>query len=736
MSNPAASDALPRAEPSDPVASETTGPAKVQDPLLECLCQVARMHGLPHARDRLVAGLPLTRQGLTPSLFDRAARRAGLSSRLVKRALDDIDEAFLPAVLVLNDRNACLLVGRTAEGQARVIRPEFPDAAVTLPWAQLDAAYSGMAIYAKPSFLFDTRAPEVASLRSRHWFWGAVADNFPVYRDVLLAAALINVFSLAMPLFVMNVYDRVVPNQAVETLWLLAVGLVIVHIADFGLRTLRAYYVDLAGRRVDVQLSSLIMERVLGLRMEQRPASAGALAAHLHSFEAVRGFITSATVVALIDIPFAVLFLLVLFWIDGPMFLPALVGIVLLILYTWLVQAKMNELAAVTQRASAQRNAHLIESLVSLETVKAMGAEGLIQRKWERGVIFLARVGNQMRILAASSTNFTMWVHHLVYVAVVILAVYRIVSGDLTTGGLIACIILSNKSVMPFASVANLMTQYNSAKASLASIDQIMALDVERPEQSGFISRPRLGGAIEFKEVDFAYPGPGRPEALSRVSFSVNAGEHVALVGKVGSGKSTVLRLILGLYQPGGGSVRIDGVDLRQLDPSELRRNIGYVPQDISLFFGSLRENIELAGPTMDDAELIRAVEIAGLDDLVNSHPQGFDMAIGERGESLSGGQRQGVAIARAVVREPSILLLDEPTGSMDHDMEERIKENLREYAAGKTLLLVSHRTALLDLVDRLIVLDGGRVVADGPKAVVLEKMRQGKIGRAGGQTP
>lgn len=701
------------------------------DPLLECLSMVARIHGLPHAKESLIAGMPLVGGKLTPSLFGRAARHAGLSSRLVKRDLAAIETAFLPVVLVLRDNNACLLVGREADGRARIIRPELLDAPITVPWDELEDAYSGIAIYAKPRFLFDARAPAVANIRSRHWFWGAITENLPVYRDVLMAAALINIFSLAMPLFIMNVYDRVVPNQAVETLWLLAVGLILIHIADFGLRTLRAYYVDLAGRRIDVKLSSEIMERVLGIRMEHRPASAGAFAANLHSFESVRNFITSATVVTLIDVPFALLFLLVLFWIDWPMFIPALIGISLMLAYTWLVQAKMKELAEVTQRAGAMRNASLVESLVSLETVKAMGAEGLVQRKWEQSVIFLARIANQMRILAASSTNFTMWIHHLIYVVVIILAVYRIIEGELSTGGLIACAILSNRGMAPFASVANLMTQYNGAKTSLESINQIMASEVERPDQACFISRPKIEGTIEFKDVGFTYPGTGKTESLSHVSFKIRAGEHVAIIGRVGSGKSTILRLMLGLYQPTGGAVYIDGVDIRQIDPSELRRNIGYVPQDVSLFFGSLKENIELASPVMEDAELIRATEIAGLSGLVNNHPQGFDMVIGERGESLSGGQRQGVAIARAVVRDPPLLLLDEPTGSMDHGMEESIKNSLNGFIPGKTLLLVTHRTPLMDLVDRVIVVDSGRIVADGPKDAVLEDMRRGKIAPA-----
>lgn len=706
----------------------------IHDPLLGCLAALVRLHGLPHSSDTLAAGLPLIDNRLTPSLFARAAKRAGLSSRLTRRGLDQIDTALLPAVLLLHDHLACLLVGWEGEGDdamARVIFPDLGDAAVTLPRAELQARYTGMVIFARPPYRFDRRAPEVGDVRARHWFWGALGENLPVYRDVLLAAALINVFAVALPLFIMNVYDRVVPNRAVETLWVLAIGLVVVLVADLLLRTMRGYFIDLAGRRVDVLLSSRIMERVLGIRLEFRPSSVGAFAANLRSFETVRDFITSATVTALVDLPFALLFLAVIAWIDWPMFLPALVGMLLVMGYAWLVQGKMHELAEVTYRAGAMRNASLVESLVGLETVKAMGAEGVMQRKWERSAIFLARISTQLRLLAATAINSAQWTQQLVSVSVIVLGVYRIGDGALSIGGLIACNLLAMRAMAPFGQIAGLMTQFQNAKTSLTSLNQIMAREVERPEQAGFVSRPHLRGEIEFKDVSFSYPGESARDSLLGVSFRIRPGERVAILGRVGSGKSTLLRLMLGLYQPTAGAVRIDGVDIRQLDPSELRKNIGYVPQDITLFYGSLRENIELAAPALDDADLLHAAEIGGLSELINTHPRGFDMTVGERGESLSGGQRQGVAIARAVVGNPPILLLDEPTGAMDNSSEEQVKRQLREFAARKTLILVTHRTSLLDLVDRLIVIDGGRVVADGAKDKVVAALRQGQVGRA-----
>lgn len=706
------------------------GAGRKFDPLLECLVALARLHGAPRTRDALTSGLPLVDHQLTPSIFDRASRRAGLVSKVMRRDLDSLNEALLPVVLLLNDHEACLLVGWSADGSAQVVYPELGEAATSISRADLDARYSGTAIFCRPKFRFDKRAPEVGDVKRRHWFWGAILENLPVYKDILLAAFLINVFAIALPMFSMNVYDRVVPNQATETMWMLAIGLAIVLAADLALRLIRGYLIDLAGSRVDVDLSSKIMERVLGVRMENRPASAGAFAANLRSFETVRDFIASATVTAVIDLPFAFLFLLVMAWVDWPMALPGLVGVALIIGYALLVQDRMHELSETTYRAGSQRNANLVESLVGLETVKALGAEGIMQRKWEQSATFLARTSTQLRLLASTTTNGTMAISQLVYLAIIVLGVYRIGNAELTMGGLIACSMLSSRAMAPFGQVAGLLTQYHNASTAMKSLDQVMTNEIERPADANFVSRSHFNGEIEFNDVSFSYPNDER-DALRHISFHIKSGEHVALIGRVGSGKSTLQKLMLGLYQPTAGSIRIDGVDIRQLDPAELRRGVGYVPQDLTLFFGSLRENIVLASPEVEDSALLAAADVGGLMDMVNRHPRGFDMMVGERGESLSGGQRQGVAIARAVVNSPPILLLDEPTGSMDFSSEDEIKRRLRDYCAGKTMVVVTHRTSLLDLVDRIIVIDHGKVVADGPKATVIEALKHGRIERA-----
>jgi len=634
-------------------------------------------------------------------------------------------------VLLLDEQSACVLLERSADGASvRVIFPELGEAAVDLPTAQLEARYSGRALYARPRTRYDARTPAVKAVRGEHWFWGVIAENRRLYRDVLLAAFLTNLFAVAMPLFMMNVYDRVVPNQAFDTLWVLSAGIAIIVLGDLMLKVMRSRFVDLASSRADVKLSAFIMERVLGMRMEQRPASAGSFAANLRAFESVRDFIGSATVVAFIDLPFALIFFLVIGWIAPMMLIPLFIGAAVLLLYALAVQGRMHTLTETTYRASAQRNATLIEGLVGFETLKALAAEAPIQRKWEQSAALLARVGAQLRLLSASSGHTAAFVQGSVTIAIVILGVYLIGARELTMGGLIACSMLASRAMAPIGQVAGLLVQYHTASTALSSLEEVMQREVERPDGANFITRGRIEGAIEFKDVSFNYPGQSNA-SLRNVSFRLKAGERVAILGRIGSGKTTLEKLILGLYRPTSGAVLIDGIDLRQLDPAELRRHIGYVQQDVMLFYGSLRDNITLGAPLADDADVLKAATLSGIVDLVNQHPQGFDMLVGERGESLSGGQRQGVAIARAVINDPSILLLDEPTSSMDHSSEEDIKKRLQQFVAGKTVVLVSHRTSLLDLVERIIVMDAGRIVADGPKEQVIQALRQGRIGKA-----
>lgn len=697
------------------------------DPLLDCLVFLTRFYGTTHSHEALRAGLPLEHNRLTPELFLRAAERAELSARVVRRPLKKISSLVLPVVLLLKGRQSCILVENDKGSDLlTIVQPESGEGSHQISREALEQEYSGYAIFVRAEHRFDDRSPEVLRLRSRHWFWGTLVKSWRIYRDVLVSSLLINSFALASPLFIMNVYDRVVPNNAIETLWVLAIGVMIVYTFDVLMRTLRGYFIDIAGKKSDILLSASLFERVMGIKMSARPPSVGAFANNLREFESIRDFITSATVVTLVDLPFVVLFLLVIWLVGGPLVIVPAVCIPLVIIYGLLIQSPLRRSVEATYRASAQKGATLIESLTAVETIKHLGAESIVQRKWEQLTGHIAKWGVRSRLLSASVTNVAIFFQQVAQVGIVVLGVYLISEGEISMGALIAGVILVGRAMAPMAQVANLTVRYYQAKTALDSLNSIMELPIERPEGKIFVSRERFQGDIALDDITFAYPGEEKV-ALNHVSLHVSSGEKVAIIGKVGSGKTTIEKLIQGLYDPDSGAVCIDGTDLRQIDPADLRRSIGYVPQDIMLFYGSVRENIVLGAPYADDRDILKVAEIAGVTEFVNQHPHGFDMQVGERGEHLSGGQRQAIAIARALLLDPPVLLLDEPSNSMDNSTEAMLKRKLADYAKEKTLILVTHRTSLLDLVDRLIVIDAGRVIADGPKEQVIEALKQSK---------
>jgi ATP-binding cassette subfamily C protein LapB len=704
------------------------------DPLLDCLVEVCRLHGQAASRASLSAGLPLDADNggrLTLALAERAAARAGMSAKLQRLALERIDTAVLPAILILHDRQACVLLGWDEAGdQARLLLPETGQGMVSLSREQLAGRYAGVTLFVRPHFRFDARTPEVRRPAARHWFWSAVLTQRFVYRDVLWAALLINVFALAFPMFSMNVYDRVVPNNAVETLWALAIGVLLVLGADLVMRLLRSHFVDEASARIDVQISATLMEKVLGMRLAHRPESVGSFAANLRGFEQVRDFIASGTVTALIDLPFALLFVLVMAWISPWLALPVLVAFAAILAVGTVLQHRLHELSETTYKAGALRNATLIESLSAIETIKSQGAESVVQAKWERANAFLAATSVKMRALSSSAMYSTGTLTQLVSVSMILIGVTLIGQKELTMGALIAATMLSSRALAPAGQIVGLLMQYQGARTALDSLNQLMDKPVERPHGETFIQRPQLRGDIEFRNVRFAYPNR-QDSALEGLSFKIAAGERVALIGRVGSGKSTIQRLIMGLYQPTDGAVLLDGIDLRQLDPADVRRNCAHVAQDVTLFYGSLRENIAYGLPYADDSAIVAAAEVAGMTDFVNRHPRGFDMAVGERGESLSGGQRQGVGIARAVLHNAPILLLDEPTSAMDFSSEAQITARMSAFVNDKTVVLVTHRTSMLAMVTRVIVIDGGKIVADGPRDRIMEALASGRIARA-----
>lgn len=696
------------------------------DSLLMALVALTHLLERPTSAQALTAGLPLVDGRLTPELFVRAARRAGLSAQLLRRPLSAIGDLVMPCVLLLADGRACVLARRTARG-FEVVVPETGLGRRELAEAELAACYGGYAFFARPEIGFAQRDRELRAERSGHWFWSVLLRQWPVYAEVVVAALLINCFALASPLFIMNVYDRVVPNNAIETLWVLAIGAVIVFGFDFLLKTLRGYFVDAAGRVADIKLASATFGHVLNLRMAARPRSAGAFASNLREFETLRDFFTSATVVALVDLPFILFFVAIVWMIGGPVAAVPALAVPLVVGVGLLMQLPLNRIVRRTFKEAAQKHGVLVEAINGLETIKSVGGEGRMQGLWENFVAATAHSANQSRLYSSITVYFAALAANLVTVGVVVVGVYRIGEGLMTVGALVACTIIAGRAMAPLGQVATILTRFHQARTALDTLDAVMNLPVERPPEKVFVHRPRLDGGIELRQVSFTYPGQKLP-ALIDVSFKVAPGERVALIGRVGSGKSTLEKLVLGLYEPQDGAVLVDGTDLRQIDPADLRRNIGCVPQDVFLFHGTLRENITMGAPFVDDRTMLRAATMAGVEDFASRHPMGYDLDVGERGELLSGGQRQAVAIARAMLLDPPILVLDEPTSAMDNGAEARFMARMARETAGRTMLLVTHRASLLGLVDRLIVMDGGRLVADGPKDRVLKALSAGQI--------
>ncbi|QLI81008.1 type I secretion system permease/ATPase [Chitinibacter fontanus] len=697
------------------------------DPLTTCLVQLTRFFQRPCSVQTLTSGLPLNGNRLDAMLFPRAAARAGLTAKLQRRSLDDIPDLSLPVVLLLKDGEACVAVKRQGN-QWEILEANSAGGVQHITQADLAALFCGFVIFVKPSFQFDARTQADHIPRAEHWFWSSVQLCYPMYGHVLLAACLINIFALALPLFTMNVYDRVVPNQIYDTLWVLSIGVVLLLLFDVLIKALRAYYIDLAGKRIDVMLSAQIFERVLGLKVASRPQSVGAMVSHFQEFEGFREFITSATVTVIVDIPFVVLFLLVIFWLGGWLVLVPMICIPVIVILSLLLQRPLGELIQQSFRVASQKQAGLIETLSGIDTLKASTAESYAQRRWEKIIGEFGKLAVKTRGLSSMIVIQAGFIQQLATVVMVIGGVYLIGLRELTVGGLIACNLLLGRTLGPFAQVASLISRYHQARAGLKGMEQVMALPVEREKGQDFVQRPDFKGEIEFRNVSFSYPGQDTL-ALDDVSFHISPGERVGIIGRIGSGKSTLEKLILGFQEPSAGAVWIDGVDVRQIDPAQLRHNIGYVPEDVFLFYGSVRDNIVLSAPYIDDAAMLDAAEIAGVSEFVNRHPKGFDMLVGERGVGLSGGQKQTLGIARALLLNPAIYVFDEVTSALDNRSEEQFKQRfMRRLNTQHTLLLITHRMSMLTLVDRLLVLDNGRLIADGPKAEVMNMLAGGKL--------
>jgi ATP-binding cassette subfamily C protein LapB len=701
-------------------------------PLLVALSSLLALRGNSISIQRLAAGLP---GGFAPPTVQdclNAAAAAGATPRLLhKPRLADIPGPTLPCVLLLQGGSegqipACVLLEREeASGRARVIFPENEPDVVEISFGELEQRYAGYAIFTPQTQRRDARAQSLQAADPGHWFWSIVRKCAPIYRDVALASFVVNLLSLASPLFIMNVYDRVVPNNAIPTLWVLALGLLAAHCMDFVLRNLRGYFVDLAGRNTDVLIGGRLMERVLHMRLDNKPDSTGGLVNNLREFEQVRDFFGSATLLALFDLPFLCIFVLLVAYIGGPMVSLVLIALPLMLLFVWALHFPFRRSVERQFSQNMQKNSLLVEIISGLETIKSSLAQGRMKKLWEDVVDAGARESARGRSLSSLANTGTLAITYLINAGVIIWGVYRITEGLLTQGGLIACVILVSRALGPLMQIAAMIAQMQRSRVALQALHKIMQIPVEQSEtqvaQSG-----DLVPELALEQVRFTYPGSPRP-ALDTISLRIGPGEKVGVIGATGSGKSTLARLLVGLYQPQEGGILFGGVDIRQIDQAELRDRIAYFPQENILFYGSVRENIALGNPWLNMRQLTLAAELTGVADFVKKHPLGYDMPVGERGSALSGGQRQAVALARTLARDSEIFVLDEPSSNLDMESEHRLMQRLQAYMQGKTLIVMTHRPSLLALVDRVIVLQDWTMVADGPRDVIMRALQNSR---------
>lgn len=703
------------------------------DPLMQCLVAMTRLNHTPSSEKVLSLGLPFEpgadRQRLfsienPKANFSRAAKKAGFVSKLQKRMLNQIPSLVLPAILTLKDDNACLLLDIDFEKKnATVIIPLLDDNPVQIGLEKLEEEYLGYAFFLKKKYKGANQDPKAAGiLKKKNWFFGTLMKFKGVYGRVLLATFLVNLFVIAGPIFTLNVYDRIIPHHATDTLWVLACGVGLIYIFDLILKNIRTYFLENTARRSDVILSSMLFEQAMNLKLRDKPGSIGSFSSIIKDFDGIRSFFASSAITAFIDLPFAVIFLLVIYSINPLIVLIPIATVLLILVISIPMRYSIQKTINSTHDATHHRNSVLIESLSNLEAVKAFNAGSSMQWHWEESCGFIADKSQRSRVRSGFLSTMTAFLTQVNSVAIIIAGVYLIKDGELTMGGLIAVNILASRSISPMAQAVSLMLNFGQMKAGLKSLNTFMEKDVERPENKKFIHRPSFKGDIEFKDVGFNYPEEQR-RAVSNVSFHIKPGERVGIIGAVGSGKSTIGRLLLSLFEPEEGAVFIDGLNINQIDPADLRHNFSYVPQDVTLFSGSVRDNITLKSPHASDNAVISAARIGGVNTFTDRHPQGMDLQVGEKGTRLSGGQRQSVAVSMAFIEKSPIILLDEPTNAMDFNTEAQVIANLGRITKGRTTMIITHKSSILKIVDRLLVMDKGRLVMDGAKDEILARL-------------
>lgn len=702
------------------------------DTLLECLLFLSKYYERTTSKEALVSNLPLHGELMNPYMFISSAKHIGLICKAVKRDIKEIDKHVLPVVIISDDNEACLLLEIDEKSKKALVI--FPKLNMGEVWISLDELKNHTKsfeenynlILVKPAYNFEKRVDKDIKIEnSKNWFWSVMKKNIGIYFLIIITAIFINTFVIFIPLFTMNVYDRVLPNKAIDTLTVLVIGIALIIIFDLILKLIRSYFLEQASQRADIRMSTKIFEQLLNLRLDAKPASTGLFVSRLQSFESVREFFTSATLAVLVDIPFIFLFIAVIFYIAGPLGYVSVVTIVIALLFSLIMQRPIKKAILNSIKEDQIKQTTLTEAVTGLEIIKGVRAQNRMRTHWEKSMSQTSFYGNKSIHLSQIVTYVTGFLGQISSIAIVAGGVHLASIGELTMGGIIASMMLNSRVIAPVSQIVAMIIKIDRTILSVNNIDEIMNMPVERHDLQHYLSRPNLNGDIIFKDVNFSYKDRNF-EILKNINLTIKEGEKVGIIGRIGSGKSTLIKLLINLYEPTKGSVLIDNTDVRQIDTVDLRRAIGYVPQEPFLFMGTIKDNITIGDPFATDEEVLEASKIAGVHEILGKHEKGYDLIVGERGEGLSGGERQVVTLARAIISKPKILLLDEPTNSMDDLTERKFKQKLSTIIGDKTLIVVSHKPSILSLVDRLIVVEDGKIVADGKKDEVIKLLNSG----------
>ncbi|ABG30780.1 type I secretion system permease/ATPase [Roseobacter denitrificans] len=694
------------------------------DPLAASLVEAMRISGTDIAVEVLTGGLGLPSDGrLSPELAVSAAERHGMRARLERRRLGDIDPAEFPVVLLLRGRDACVLTARNEDETYSVLRPSQASDTLKITQKALLDLYVGHVILLQrqAETLGDTKLPTA----SGHWLWGALRPFWPEYMQVVLASVLINFLALAVPLFTMNVYDRVFPNAAIITLWSLVAGVALALGFDALLKLLRSGVIDRVGRKVDASVSASVFRHVSNLRLDEDVPPSGSLMNTLKDYEQVADFFSSQTLSHLIDLAFAVLFIALIYYIGGPLAYPPALALGFVLLMGLIILRPLRGASEHNRATGGAKTLVASEAVSELETLKAVAGHNRMQSRWERQSADAAMTQAKSRRLATLATTLTALATQASSIGIVVIGVYLALEGQITMGAVIAAMILSGRALAPTAAVTGLFVRGSFAISTLQSLGKLMNQRSDADGRGRTINTTDRSGEIELKDVSLNYQGAVVP-ALKNVSLKVSAGSHIGIIGPIGAGKTSLTRVMAGLWPPTDGLILLDGLNTRQIAPETLRRFVQLVPQEAVLFTGTLAENIAFGVPGARDEDILRAARDAGVDRIAASHPDGFGMQITERGRNLSGGQRQMIALARALLPQPRVLILDEPTSAMDMQSEMLFIDGVERALARKpmTLVVSTHRMALMRLVTHVAVMTSGTLRSYGPRDEVLSSLK------------